>query len=176
MTRLIPDRLRAFAADQAGNATLEFAVLVPWLLYIIFSMGEAGTLMVRSVMLDRGLDIAVRDIRLGLPTRDSVDAIKARVCEGAFLLTNCEDSLLIELRPLNDLTAFSGQANCVDRTETLTPTVTYTPGSNSEIMFIRACIIVDPIFPGMGLGAMLPRDASGGYAIVAQSAFMNEPA
>ena len=53
--------------------------------------------------------------------------------------------------------------------------ISFDPGTRSEIMVIRACLIVDPIFPGMGLGAMLPVDASGGYSIVMQSAFMNEP-
>jgi hypothetical protein len=77
---------------------------------------------------------------------------------------------------LADIATFpTGGANCIDRTSDVDPVITFVPGARSEIMFVRACLIVDPIFPGMGLGAQLPVDASGGYAIVVQSAFMNEP-
>jgi hypothetical protein len=31
------------------------------------------------------------------------------------------------------------------------------------------------MFPATGLGVHLPRDASGGYALIATSAFVNEP-
>ena len=65
--------------------------------------------------------------------------------------------------------------NCIDRTEEVEPVINFNPGARSEIMFVRACVIVDPIFPGTGIGALLPVDRRGGYAIVTQRAFMNEP-
>lgn len=169
-------RLGAFGRDSAGNATMEFVVLFPFLLYMIFSIAEAGVLMTRTVMLDRGLDIAIRDLRLGLTEGVTHDIIKSQVCDAAFLLGRCDDVVLLEVSPLPNATSFpAGEANCIDRTSTLEPVVSFTPGARSEIMFVRACLVVDPLFPGTGLGAMLRRDASGGYAIVVQSAFMNEP-
>ena len=42
-------------------------------------------------------------------------------------------------------------------------------------MLVRACILVKPVFPGAGIGADLARQLNGEYAIVATSAFMNEP-
>jgi hypothetical protein len=169
-------RLASFWSDTSGNATMEFVVLFPFLIYMLFSIAEAGVLMTRTVMLDRGLDLAVRDLRLGLTSGVTHDIIKQQICAGAFLLSGCEEAVLLELSPLPDLTSFpAGAANCVDRTETVEPIITFTPGGRSEIMFVRTCLIVDPVFPGTGLGAMLPVDASGGYAIVVQSAFMNEP-
>lgn len=165
-----------FLREPSGSATVEFVVIVPVLFYLIFSIAEAGVLMTRSVMLDRGLDIAMRDIRLGLSPDATYDDIKDKICDAAFLLTTCDEDVLLELAPLPDAASFPvGGADCVDRTSDVEPTVTFDPGARSEIMFVRACIIVDPLFPGMGLGAMLPKDASGGYAIVTQTAFMNEP-
>ena len=55
------------------------------------------------------------------------------------------------------------------------PVVTFNPGSRSEIMFMRACVVIDPLMPGMGLGLHLPKDTSGGFALVSYSAFVNEP-
>ena len=168
--------LGAFGRDTSGNATMEFVVLFPFLMYMILSIGEAGVLMTRTVMLDRGLDMAIRDLRLGLTPGVTHDDIKRQICDAAFLLGDCEDVVLLELSPLPDAASFpGGGANCIDRTSEIEPTITFTPGARSEIMFVRACLVVDPLFPGVGLGAMLSTDASGGYSIVAQTAFVNEP-
>lgn len=169
-------QLRRFVRDETGNATLEFIVIVPFLVYIIFMMAEIGVLMARTVMIDRGMDIAVRDLRLGLIPGATHDQIKEKVCEAAFLIGDCNTSLTLDVTPLRDLSLFpSGAYNCVDRTGDVEPVVQFDPGGRSEIVVIRACIVVDPVFPGTGIGAMLPKDASGGYQIVATSAFMNEP-
>lgn len=173
----IRSRVAAIAHDTGGNATLEFVVLAPFLFYMIFSIAEAGVLMTRTVMLDRGVDIAIRDLRLGLTPGITHDGLKQKICENAFLLGGCNDGLLLELVTVAGAASFpAGETNCIDRTGTVDPTINFTPGARSEIMFVRACVIVDPIFPGIGLAAMLPSDASGGHAIVVQTAFMNEPA
>lgn len=156
---------------------MEFCIIMPVLIYLMFSIAEAGVLMTRTVMLDRGLDLAIRDLRLGLTPGITHDQLKDKICDGAFLVSDCRTSVLLELTPVASAASFpSGAANCVDRTGNVAPTVNFVPGARSEIMFVRACIVVDPLFPGMGLGAILPKDASGGYAIVVQTAFMNEPA
>jgi len=169
-------RLTAFGRDTSGSATIEFVMLFPFLLYMIFTIAEVGVLMTRTVMLDRGLDIAVRGLRLGLLPGATADDIKTIICDGAFLLGDCEDVVMLNLEPLNDYSTFvSTGADCVDRTSEIEPTITFNPGAESQIMFVRACLVVDPLFPGSGIGAMLPKDASGGYRIIAKSAFMNEP-
>ncbi|MBY8974322.1 pilus assembly protein [Rhodobacteraceae bacterium NNCM2] len=170
------DKAGAFWRDERGNATVEFVVLFPWIAYLVFMLAETGVLMARSVMLDRGLDIAMRDIRLGLTPDVEHDDIKSMICDAAFLIDSCESSVLLELVPITDPTSFpSNPISCVDRTEEVDPVTVFNPGAREQIMYVRACIIVDPLFPGSGLGAMLPKDASGGYAIVAKSAFVNEP-
>ena len=79
MTRSFVKRLDAFRRDSAGNATIEFVVLFPFLIYMLFSIAEAGVLMTRTVMLDRGLDIAIRDLRLGLTPGVTHDDIKTQI-------------------------------------------------------------------------------------------------
>ncbi len=169
-------RLRTLAGDCSGNATIEFVILFPFLMYMILSIAEAGSLMARSVMLDRGVELAMRELRLGLAPGITHDQMKQRICDGAFLIGDCTRAIQLELLPLSRAGGFlSGAANCVDRTGRIEPVVTFDPGSRGEIVLVRACLVVDPIFPGMGLGAMLPVDASGGVRLTAASAFMNEP-
>ena len=91
-----------FLRDENGNATLEFVVLFPFLMFMILSLGEAGTLMARAVMLDRGLNLAIRDVRLGLTPGITHDQLKGKICEGAFLLNSCADEVLLELLPVTN--------------------------------------------------------------------------
>lgn len=166
-----------FLRDCAGTATLEFTIIFPFLMFMILSIAEAGSLMAREVMLDRGVELAMRDLRLGRAPGITHEEIKDRICNGAFLIGNCRGAIQLEMAPLADAGSFPETAiNCIDRTSEVQPVVTFDPGARDEIMLVRACVIVDPIFPGIGLGAFLPTDASGGVALTAVSAFMNEPA
>ncbi|MEO1472185.1 MAG: pilus assembly protein, partial [Pseudomonadota bacterium] len=91
-------------------------------------------------------------------------------------IANCERDLVIELVAFNPAAAYpSNQPNCVDRTGKVDPVVTLLPGQRSEIMFVRACLTVDALLPGIGIGLNMPLDSTGGYQIAHYSAFMNEP-
>ncbi len=48
-------------------------------------------------------------------------------------------------------------------------------GTSNEMMLIRACVMLDPIFPTTGMGFHLPMDGTGAYALVSSTAFVNEP-
>ena len=68
------------------------------------------------------------------------------------------------------------QFKCINReNEDWTPSTTFDPGAREQIMLVRACLLVKPVFPGAGIGADLSRELNGEYAIVATSAFQNEP-
>ncbi len=166
----------AFRRDDDGAATIEFVVLFPLLIALLLSVFEAGWLMTRAMMLERGLDIASRDVRLGSASALTHNGLKATVCARSRILRNCERDLILEVVPMNLAAAYpQNQPNCQDRTGVIEPTITFTPGGRDVIMFVRACMIVDPIFPGIGLGLQLPKDSSGGFQMVSYTAFMNEP-
>ena len=179
MTRLltrVSDFLHGRKSD-AGNATVEFVVVFPVIMMIFFQSFEAGWLMVRYTMLDRSLDITVRDLRLGHFVNPTADTLRTNICSLALGIQDCQNALMVELVPV-DTTSWnlpSPNATCVNRGATIQPVTTVTQGTGDEMMIIRACAIVDPLFPGTGLGLDLPKDASGGFALVATSAFVNEP-
>jgi len=169
---------KAFRKDNEGSATVEFVVVFSFLIMLVFSFFEIGWLMTRQMMLDRGLDVAIRDVRLGRPGAATHDQLRATICEYAAVLQDCERDLVIEQVEMDTTSAYPrNQPNCRDRVDlSVDPVITYTPGGRETIMFVRACMVIDPIFPGMGIGLQLPKDASGGYQMVSYSAFMNEPA
>lgn len=170
-------RAHRFHADRRGGASLEFVVVFPVLFGVIAALLEVGFLSARMILLDRGLDIAARKLRLGYLPSPTHALLKQEICDAAVILVNCERDLLLELREMDVASAYPrNQANCVDRTGTLAPVLTFNPGSRDVNMFIRACVIIDPVFPGIGVGLGLPKDASGGYQMVTYTAFRNEPA
>jgi hypothetical protein len=166
-----------FLADQSGNATIEFVIVFPVLMFFFMMVFETGFIATRSVLLERGLDIATRDLRLGTDSTIDHEILKKRVCENSSILVNCERDLILEVVELDLNSAYpQNQANCIDRTEEIDPTITFNPGGRNRIMFVRACMIIDPIFPGLGITIGLKKDKSGGFQLVAYTAFMNEPA
>ena len=170
-------KIDSFLADQRGNATTEFVIVFPVLMFFVMMVFETGFIATRSVLLERGLDVATRNLRLG--TDPTIDHAKLRnaVCEYSTILVNCERDLILEVVELDLNSAYpQNQANCIDRTEEIDPTITFNPGGRNRIMFVRACMIIDPIFPGLGITLGLRKDSSGGFQLVTYTAFMNEPA
>ena len=166
--------IRKFFLGRNGSTTAEFAIAFPFFMWILFMFVEVGVLTMRTSLLKRGLAMAVRDVRVGDQWVMQIDAFRDRVCEYTFALSDCATSLNIEMAPIED-----GQVHafkCVNREHpSWTPAATFDPGSREQIILVRACLLVKPVFPGASLGADLSRELNGEYAIVAMSAFMNEP-
>lgn len=170
--------LRRFFRDRKGAATVEFVIIFPAVIAIVFSVIESGFLMTRYMLLDRGVDLAVRDLRLGrIPTPVDHDAIRARICEYARLISDCENTLVVEsVAEVNAHPDYPhNNATCHDRNDPVAPVYSASSGGRGDIMYLRACALVDPIMPGLGLGLMLPKDASGAHQMITYTAFMNEP-
>ena len=165
-----------FASDTRGAASVEFVIIAPVYFALMLSTFEAGWLMTKSMMLERGLDLTIRDLRLGVYPNPTHAQFKTIICENTAIIKNCENAILLELTPIASAADIPKTTVCRDRAEPIEPTVTFNPGSESEIMFVRACVVVDPMIPGMGMALHLPLDATGGLALASYGAFNNEPA
>ena len=165
-----------FIKDQGGTATIEFVIVFPVLMWFVMMVFETGFIATRTVLLERGLDIATRELRLGTDPTIDHDSLKQAVCDNSAILVNCERDLILEVVELDIASAYpQNQANCIDRSEEIAPTITFNPGARGTIMFVRACMVIDPIFPGLGISLGLQKDSSGGFQMVSYTAFMNEP-
>lgn len=170
-------RLTAFLRRQEGNVTVEFALLFPVIFFMFIWVAEIGMIMTRQVMMEHAVDRAMRELRLGRMQNPGADTLKTEICRRAAILRNCNDTLMIELQPVDTATWAlpATSVSCRNRDQPLQPVVTFSPGARNQIMLMRACVLVEPIFPGTGLGAGLRKDSRGGFAMVATSAFVNEP-
>lgn len=169
-----------FRRDQDGSSTVEFVIIFPAVLALVFGVIESGWLMTRYMMLDRGMDITVRGIRLGVGTmadQPDHDAIRASICEYSLILPDCEETLVVQLIPEDEFN--NAPAYCYPRNEeTPNPVIEVDTTKNvrGEVMYIRACANVDPMLPGLEFGLLLPKDPlTGAHQMISESAFMNEP-
>ena len=172
--------LPMFRNDTAGNATLEFVILIPFLTMFFLALGEVGTYMARNVQLERSVDIAVRDVRLGKSAVATHDGLKDRICAEAFLISDCRENLLLELVTFGAIGSFgggvpTGGVRCVNRASDIDPVIEFDVSGPGEIVVVRACLVADPVFPTTGFLALMPDEIGGGYAVLTQTAFINEP-
>ena len=170
-------RARIWAKDDEGSVVVDFAILMPIFLTIMLSGVEMGMMTVRQMLLERGLDMAVRDLRLGSGAEPQHDVIKKEICNYAGFLPDCDNSLKLEMRPLDmrNYSALPKKFDCVDRSEDVNPVREFTAGGENEMMVLRACIKFSPIFPQVGLGNKGEIDQNGDMALFSVSAFVNEP-
>lgn len=169
--------LRQFRRKEDGNSTLEFVLVLPAFLLLFTSAYEAGVLSTRHVMLEHGLDVVVRQIRIGAMPEPDHDMIRDAVCDSAGIIPECHANLRLEMlvRDPFNWVAPPSQVSCVDREEEGEPVLTFQGGGNNQLMILRACSLFDPMIPTSGLGKAIPKESGGAYALVATSAFVMEP-
>ena len=96
--------IRSFRRDEDGAATIEFVILFPAFIAILISSYESGLMMVRNVMLERGVDLAVREMRLGQPVPPTFDQLKNIICDNAVIVNDCFNKIQLELQPIDTAT------------------------------------------------------------------------
>lgn len=168
---------RRYRRDEQGSMTVEFAIWFPFFLFFIYSTVELGLITMRHSMLERGLDIAVRDIRLGTGNAPQHDDIKTTICENAIIIPACESNLRLEMVPtdMRDWTSLPPDPDCTDRAEEARPVREFTPGTSNQMMLLRACLKIQPLSPTSQLVEYMQRDSAGDISILVTSAFVQEP-
>jgi hypothetical protein len=172
MTNLL-QLMRRFRKDEGGSSTVEFIIVAATFLTGFFWVFESGLILTKKVMLERALDMTVRELRLHSSPLFTHDYIKTRICQEALLLDDCENNLLLELEVLDLSAGFSSSFSCVDKENDITPVTTWQPGQRNEIVYMRACVVVFPILTGAM--SLFKDGATKGVPLVADTAFVNEP-
>ncbi|MEL7212738.1 MAG: hypothetical protein AAGK92_08760 [Pseudomonadota bacterium] len=195
--REITRRIKRFHQDEKGNATVEFVILFPLYMWVFISSIEAGLLMTRNAMLERGVDLVRREMRLNAAWQPTEAQLKREICNVGGMFSNCEENLRIEMTRIDPQNPIypDATAPCVDRGEPGTTTSIISSNIQNELMLLRVCALVDPIIPNyrfsrffhqqtedsqtrlsmMGLGSMVPLQKGGGIALVVSTMYVVEP-
>ena len=173
--------LRRFRSGERGNVTVEFALVFPVFILILTSSIEMGVITIRQTLLERGLDIAMREVRIGTGTQYTHNQLRDMICDGAVIFEDCEANLRLEMIP-NDPRNYTPLPNVVDcvahasgSSEILNPVREFKMGQSNELVIVRACMLYDPVFPTSELALARTTDQNGKSALVAVSAFTQEP-
>lgn len=181
MIRRCFQRIRGFRSDQDGNATIEFVIFFPALMSLFLMGFEGGYYMLRSVMLDRAVDISIRDVRMSSNSLPDFATLKKNICSNARILPDCVNSIQVELAPVatapGAVASLRQSTLCVDKSSKDDPfnATTYDVGAQNQMMLVRVCALSKPFFPTSRLGAGMVRDGSGNHAILSTAAFVSEP-
>ena len=177
MMRLFRSRLFRALRREDGTASIEFVMFIPVVVMIFMASVESGFYMAKHVMMERGLDIVMRDVRLGKMSPITPVVLLAKICEASPMLNDCQSVVKIEMQPVSTATFAlpTESTTCVMRGSSTQPETEFNPGGSNEIMLVRVCAIQDPMFPSTGIGLRLRADSLGGYQMIATSFFVNEP-
>jgi len=154
-------------------------------LTIFFASFESSFYMIRSVMLERSVDIVIRDIRLGKLDNMNHALLKKRFCETSALINSvdsCIAKMRIWMQPI-DTAAFDMQVpprHCMDKAAAVNPLIDppageFAYGADNEIMLLSICLMEHPMFPTTIVGAGLVNAGEEDYGLIVTSVFVNEP-
>ena len=176
------DLLRRFHANEDGVVTVEFVIIFPVFMTFFLMTYESGMISLRHFALERAVDVVVRDVRIGAIPNPTRNTLLANICDVARLLPDCENQLQLEMirRDLRNWVDVPDTVQCIDRGAEVQPVVEFTSGGNNELIFLRACVRLDPVLPTSLLGrtivdANANSAAGGSYALVSTTAFVVEP-
>ena len=181
MSQLVRNSLRRrltwLRGREEGSATVEFVIIFPAIMMLLLMSVEVGVMMARGMMLDRGIDVSMRTLRLGQLTPMSHDNLKNEICRNSLIIPDCEDVLAVELRPITTAgwAPTTNRPVCLDRSEDIQPVLQFQAGVANQLMLVSACAKFKPFFPTTGLAATTKTDGAGEYAMIATSAYVNEP-
>lgn len=169
--------LKKFRRDDAGSAAIEFAIMFPIFFFILLSAVEVGMMTIRSALLERALDVVVRDIRLTTGQAPTHSQIREAVCNETNVVPDCTNNLALEMYLVDprSWTDIPTTVACTNRTEEVAPVTTFQNGMDNELMILRACAKYEPMFVDYGISAFMDHDSAGDTALIARAAFVQEP-
>lgn len=170
------------ADPERGGASVEFVLLFPAFMMVFISSFEASLMLTRQVMMERALDIVVRDIRLDILNSLTQNQIRNRVCDRARILPDCRENMLIELSEIDQLTFDLPDTNapCVNQLTSIVESSSFVTNRAGRLILLRACYSVEPSLPltvlagNRTLGSYLMNNEDGTFRIVSSNIFVVE--
>ncbi len=169
--------LRRFRRSEDGSASIEFVLYFTVIFFVLAAAVEIAYMNLRHSMLERSVDLSVRDIRLSTGHIPDYAEVRDTICEEARIIDECADNLRLEMVQV-DPRGFAGMptgTDCSNAAEDPRPVRNFVHGQDNQLMLLRACMKFRPIFPTTGLGAELNLDDEGYAQLVVTSAFVQEP-
>jgi len=190
------DRPRLFAAlkrrrllyDKRGSAAVEFAIVAPIFLVMMFSMFEIGWFYFANSVVDASVADAARLIKTGQLQQSSgtaeehSDALFEGICDVLDKFGDCNDRLTVEVKKyasFEELSDDTAPATCADAPPGDIDAIEFEPGTESEIVRVRICFLYTTVNPIVGMkhikAVKLGESGGNERRLISIMIFRNEP-
>jgi Flp pilus assembly protein TadG len=160
--------LRRWWRNEAGATAVEFALVAPCVMLLMFSLIEIGVLAFMSVGLDNALQSAARTVRTGqLDGPATATAFKTSICDRVLPgSSSCAAKLSISVRRFTSFASLETAASDPPGGE-------FDRGQAGDIMLVKATLRWPLLTPLMD---RVYRQAGGGEVLLdSRAVFKNEP-
>jgi len=194
-------RRKGARRGQRGAAAVEFALVAPVFLIMMFSLFEIGWFFFSTSVVDASASTAARLVRTGQvqrwtvnpynnnsPITSEADRAKAlfdSVCRALGPLGDCDERMTVEVESFDTFTelnaaTISNPPTCADATAEELAEIIFSPGDELQIIRLRICFIyntVNPLvgFDSIGAGVDLSEGDTGRRRVITSMVFRNEP-
>lgn len=180
-------RRLGFAKNQEGTAAIEFAIVTPVFLAMMFSIFEVGWFFFTNSTLDAITAQAGRLVRTGQVQgwgpSDGVTNETQRfqklydhICDVTKAWGDCSTRLTLELKTyasFADLAADATAPTCADAPAADIASIPFEPGAELQIIRVRVCLIYNTINPAIGVN--LSEGTTNQKHLISTLIFRNEP-
>lgn len=175
-------RRSGFRSDQSGSTAVEFAIVAPVFLAMMFSTFEVGWFFFANSVVDASVGDAARLIKTGQIQRsvgddtDKYNALYDGICDVVTSFGGCDARLSLEVQTYDTFAALAADtsaATCADSPPDALAAVPFLPGEELQIVRVRVCYIYTTLNPAIGLN--LSETGSNKRRIISTAIFRNEP-
>jgi hypothetical protein len=176
--------LARFLKDENGTATIEFLFVFPIIFTIFTASFESSMFMAKYVMFERGVDIVMREVRLGNTSGMNHQKLKETICKTGMMIeskNDCLNRMRIWMQPVNtaDFSMVAPPRTCVEQASEVNddepPANEFAWGTDNDLMLLRICMKEWPMFPTTAVSVKMPREPDGSVAMIVTTVFVNEP-
>ena len=151
---------RQLLCDRRGSTAVEFAIVAPIFLVMMFSMFEIGWFYFANSVVDASVADASRLIKTGQLQSSSddddekFDSLYDGICAVLDKFGECDDRLTVEVTKyatFQDLADATTPATCADSPPGDIAAIGFDPGGESEIVRVRICFLYTTVNPMVGM-------------------------
>ncbi len=173
---------REFAKDSRGSTAVEFSIIAPIFLMMMFSIFEVGWFFFANSVVDATVGDAARRIKTGQVQKsfgdleDKYDEMYEDICDVLGVFGDCTNRLTIEVdtfNSFNTLAADNTPATCADAPPDDVDAIPFNPGDELQIVRVRICYLYTTLNPAIGLNLSEP--GTNKRRLISTAIFRNEP-
>lgn len=170
--------ITAFRRDRRGAAAVEFAIVLPVFLALVFSIMEAGWFFFVNSAVEQANANAARLIRTGHAQDGAItkDDFFNKICSTVKTFGDCHERLTVDITRFDDFQDLADDLSapvCQDADDDTVGALPYDVGAQRDIVRVRVCFLYKPVNPALGLN--LAQTEDGYRKLIAVSVFRNEP-